>query len=222
MVGINLGVHRGKVAMANLTGGRELVYVTQRDTYAGSLFSRIIRSVNTLSKNIAVAPVGKLSPPPPIDSIQVKGVQTGNQIVCPGEILHFTLTHNVPIQKGVQYFSEWDTSQNFIQPHVIDHGASRTHTMTLPTLQDDGMTPNVFYLRSYAQYHGSNPSVKTVLGGLSNATQIVMSGTGAGATSMTPLPSTGSGTAAPNGQQGGKGIGVVLNRPPQGPKRFTL
>src|ERR1700690_685356 len=201
--------------MAELTGGRELVYIGQRDTYAGSLFSRIIRSVNQVAKNIAIAPVGKLSPPDPINAIQVKGVQTGNKIVCPGETLHFTITHNAPIQKGIQYFSEWDTSPNFSQPHVIDHGASRTHTMTLPTFQDDGTTPNVYYLRSYAQYHGSDPSKRMVLGGLTNATQIVMSGVaGVNATSMTPLPSTGSGTAAPNGQQGGKGLGVVIKRPP--------
>ena len=210
--------------MPNLSGGRELVYVAQRDTYAGSLFSRIIRSVNSLAANIAVAPVGKLSPPEPIGAITVKGVQTGNQIVCPGETLHFTLTHTAPIQKGIQMFSEWDTNPNFTQPHVIDHGASRTHTMTLPTFQDDGSTPNVYFLRSYAQYHGSEPSKRIVFGGLTNPTQIVMGGgiNPPMPTSMTPLPSTGSGTASPNGSQGGQGLGKVLKRPPQGPKRNLL
>ena len=206
-----------------LQGGRELSYITMRDTYAGSLFSRIIKSVNSLAKNGGHAAVGKVSPPPPIDSINVKGVQVGNTITAPGELLHFTLTHNAPIQKNIRYFSEWDTNPNFTQPHVIDHGTSRSHTMTLPTFQDDGETLNTYYLRSYSQMPGGNTSKITVLGGLSNATQIVMSGvSGAGATSMTPLPSTGSGTAAPNGQQGGRGLGTILNRPPQGPKRNLL
>lgn len=198
-----------------LSGGRELDYIAQRDNYAGSLFARIIKAVNSLASNTAVAAVGKVPPPSPVDTISVKGTLANNVITCPGEILHFTLTHNSAIQKGIQYLSEWDTNPNFSQPHVIDHGCSRTHTMTLPTFQDDGHTPNTYYLRSYAQYHGSDPSKRTVLGGLTNATQIVMSGK----TALTPLPSTGSGTAAPNGQQGGKGLGTVLYRPPQGPKR---
>src|ERR1700675_457714 len=209
--------------MARLTGGRELNYVSQKDAYVGTLFQRIIHAVNQLASNSAVAAVGKLSPPSPIDSIQVKGVQVGNVITVPGETLHFTLTHNAPIQKGIQYVSEWDTNPNFTQPHVIDHGASRTHTMVLPTFQDDGTTPNAYYLRSYSQYHGSDPSKITVLGGLANATKIVMSGVaGVNATSMIPLPSTGSGTAAPNGQKGGSGLGKVLNRPPQQPKRLLI
>ena len=202
-------------ANQRLSGGRELDYISQRDNYAGSLFARIIKAVNSLASNTAVAAVGKVPPPSPVDAVNVKGTLANNVITCPGETLHFTLTHNSPIQKGIQYLSEWDTSPAFTQPHVIDHGCSRTHTMTLPTFQDDGTTPNTYYLRSYAQYHGSDPSKRTVVGGLTNATQIVMSGH----TAMTPLPSTGSGTAAPNGSQGGKGLGVVLNRPPQGPKR---
>lgn len=198
-----------------LQGGRELNYIAQRDTYAGSLFARIIKAVNSVANNTATAAIGKLTPPDPINAITVKGTQVGNVITCPGEILHFTLTHNSAIKKGLQYISEWDTSPAFTQPHIIDHGCSRTHTMTLPTFQDDATTPNTYYLRSYSQYPGSDPSKKTVLGGLSQATQIVMSGT----TALTPLASTGSGTASPFGNQGGKGLGVVLNRPSPGPKR---
>ena len=57
-----------------LTGGRELNYVTQRDNYSGSLFGRLIEAVNTLAKNAGVAAVGKVAPPHPIDSINVQGL----------------------------------------------------------------------------------------------------------------------------------------------------
>jgi|ERR1700674_220374 len=201
----------------HLQGGRELNYVAQKDAYAGTLFSRIIEAVNTLAKNAGVAAVGKIAPPPPIDAINVSGTQVGDTITVPGEVLHHTLTHNQAISKGVNYFSEVDTNPNFTQPHVIPHTASRSSFLSLPTFLDDGVTKQTYYLRSYAQYHGSDPSKPTVLGGSGGAIKIQMSGTSSG----TLLSSTGSGTAAPNGQQGAHGLGKVLDRPAPGPKRLV-
>jgi hypothetical protein len=198
-----------------LQGGRELNYVTQRDNYSGSLFGRIIEAVNTLAKNAGVAAVGKVAPPNPVDAINVQGKQVGNVVTCPGEVLHYTLTHNQAVSKGVRYISEVDTDPNFTQPHVIDHGCSRSAFVALPTFKNDGTTPNVYYLRSYAQHPGSDPCKPTVFGGLGGALQIQMHGLSA----ATPLPSTGSGTASPSGQQGGHGLGIVLDRPAPGPKR---
>jgi hypothetical protein len=199
-----------------LSGGRELSYIKQKDAFAGSLFSRIIDAINSTAKNAAVSAVGKLSPPPPPDSIQVAGTfnKATNTITAPSEILHFTVTHNAAIQKGIQYISEIDTNPNFTRPHQLDHGCSRTGPLTtLPAKKADG-TPQVYYLRSYAQYHGSDPSKKTTVGGTDGATKIVMTGT----SQMDLLPSQGSGTAK-NPQQGGQGIGSVLNRPAPGPQR---
>lgn len=198
-----------------LTGGRELNYVTQRDNYSGSLFGRIIEAVNTLAKNAGVAAVGKVAPPHPIDSINVQGTQSGSIVTCNGEILHHTIVHNQSVQKGVRYFSEIDTDPNFTQPHIIDHGTSRSSFLALPTFQNDGHTLNTYYLRSYAQMPGSDPCKPTVFGGLGGALQIQMHGLSI----ATPLPSTGSGTASPSGQQGGHGLGIVLDRPAPGPKR---
>jgi hypothetical protein len=200
---------------AEIQGGRELNYVSQKDVYAGSLFTRLIDAVNSLAKNAGVAAVGKLAPPPKIDSIQVQGTQNGGTITVPSEHLHWTLTHNQAIQKGVQYITEIATEPNFLQPHVVDHGCSRSGFLHLPTFQSDGVTPQRYFMRSYAQYHGSNPSEPTVLGGLTNATQIKMTGT----SGTTLLPSTGSGTASPTGQQGGHGLGKVLDRPAPTTKR---
>ena len=201
-----------------LTASRELSYVNQKDSLLGSLLRKVINAVNTTAVNAAVSSIGKLSPPPPIDSITPAGTYTPkNTFECSGEILHYTLTHNQAIQKGIQYLSEVDTNPNFTQPHVIDHGCSRSAFVSLPTFMSDGVTPQTYYLRSYAQYHGSDASPKTVFGGINGAIPITMGGTSA----ATLQPSQGSGTAR-NGQQGGVGLGTILNRPAPGPKRNLL
>jgi len=211
---------------AQLDGGQELTMTSQKDVYLGSLLRRIILAVNTLATNATVSAIGKLPPPPKVDSIQVQGTQTGNVITCPSEILHWTLTHNQSVSKGIRYFSEVDTDPNFPNPHVVDHGTSRTGFLTLPTFSNAAnMTssqPTAYYLRSYAQYHGSDPCAPTVLGNFTGSTQIFMGGTGgsSGTGSVTQLlSSTGSGTASPQGQQGGKGLGTIINRPKPQPKR---
>lgn len=200
---------------AELQGGQELAAIELKDSVLGRLLRRMISGTNTLAKNSAVSSVGEVPPPHPIDSLNVQGTLVGDTLTCPGEILHHTITHNQAVSRGVHYFSEVDTNANFTQPHVISHGTSRSSFLTLPTFQNDGITNNVFYLRSYAQYPGSKPSKPTVFGGVGGAIKIKMSGL----SGATLLPSTGSGTAATNGQQGGKGFGVDLHRPAPGPKR---
>ena len=198
-----------------LEGGRELPYINLRDAYAGSLFSRIISAVNTLAKNAGVAAVGKVSPPPPIDSVNVQGTLAGSVLTCPSEILHWTLTHNQSVAKGIRYFTEVATEPNFLAPHVIDHGTSRTGPfISLPTFDSNNNT-QTYYIRSYAQNPGSDPSPTKVFGNTGAAIAIQMTGT----SKTTLLTSTGSGTASPSGQQGGFGLGVVLDRPAPGPKR---
>ena len=202
-----------------LQGGQELNYIAHKDAYAGTLFGRIIEAVNTLAKNAGVAAVGKVSPPHPINSISVSGSTPSNGIlsVPNSEVLHWTLQHTQEVQKGVHYFSEIDTSPAFTNPHVIHHGTSRSGFITLPT-KDTSNNAHVYYLRSYGQYPGSDPSEPTVLGGLSGAIGIQMGGS----SKLDILPSTGSGTAAANGSQGGSGFGTVLNRPAPAPKRSVL
>lgn len=197
-----------------LQGGRELSYINQRDAYAGSMFGRLIEAVNTLAKNAGVAAVGKIAPPNPIDTVNVQGALSGSTLTCPSEILHWTLTHNQAVKKGVQYISEVDTDPNFTAPHIIDHGCSRSAFLHLPT-NDNNSVKQTYYLRSYAQYPGSDPCTPTVHGNSGGAIGIQM--TGMSNTSL--LTSAGSGTASPTGQQGGKGLGVVLDRPAPGPKR---
>jgi hypothetical protein len=206
---------QGKSAI--LEGGQELSIVQQKDFDNGNLLDRIITAVNNLASHLGATAVGKFTPPPPVDSIQVQGVQnvSTNTITCSNELLHWVITHNQPVSKNIRYFTEVDTSPNFTQPHVVDHGTSRTGFLTLPTYLNDGVTKQTYYMRSYAQYPGSDPVKPTVFGGLAGATQIQMSGT----TGTTLLSSTGSGTASSTGTQGGRGLGVDVVRPAPGPKR---
>lgn len=199
-----------------LNGGQELTRIQQEDFNYGNLFQRIIDSVNSLAYNLGATASGKSTPPTPIDAIQVQGTQTvaNNTLIAPSEILHWTLTHNQPVQKGVRYFSEIDTDPNFPQPHVHDHGTSRSGFLTLPTLDNNGNT-QTYYLRSYPQHPGSDPAQPKVFGGLAGATKIQMTGS----SKTTLLSSTGSGTASSTGTQGGKGLGVLITRPAPGPKR---
>jgi hypothetical protein len=204
---------------AQLEGGQELSKILQRDFDSGTLLQRIIDSVNSVAKNIGAVAVGKLPPPPRIDSIQVQGNQassTSNVLTCPSEILHWTMAHTQEVSKGVKYFSEIDTNPNFPQPHVVDHGTSRSGFLSLPTFDNNGVT-QTYYLRSYPQYPGSDAAKPTVFGGFNGATQIQMTG----ASKTTLLSSTGSGTASAAGTQGAQVLGTALTRSAPAPKRST-
>jgi hypothetical protein len=194
--------------MAQLDGGRFLAEINQKDSKMGALFQRIITAINTLAQNLAASPVGQMQAPSAPDALQVK---------ASGEMVHVSITHNGPVLRGVQYFTEVSNNPQFSQPIVIHHGASRTsHPFPLPAHDDNGAT-QTWYFRSYAQYHGSPPSEKTVYGGAENPVGVTLNP--ATPTRMTLLPSTGSGTASPSGSQGGQGLGTFTTRPAQGPKR---
>lgn len=196
----------------NLSGGQELAAIIQSQSGAatgprlGSLFKRIILSVNQTARNAGVSPTGQLAAPPPPDSVNV---------VAAGGFAHVQITHNAQVNKGINYFTEVDTNPNFTQPHVIDHGASRSsHPFPLPAFDSNGNAQS-WHFRSYAQYPGSLPSAATTFGGSNGATPVSVGGT----VNLTMLPSTGSGTASPTGGQGGHGFGIVATRPAPGPKR---
>lgn len=196
-----------------LDGGRELAVLAKQDPLQGSLVGRIIDAVNRLGRNIAASPTGELPAPSPVDSTQVQGTLSGNVLTVPGEILHWTHTHNVPIQRGVRYLTEIDTSPAFLSPHQIDTGSSRSGFVTLPTKNGSGATTD-YYMRVTVQLPGSAPSRPTVYGGLGGPTVINMGGS----TNMALLPSQAAGTARPG--QGGQGLGPVAYRGAVGgPKR---
>jgi len=168
-------------------------------SYLAAALERLELGVNNLGEHLAADPTGTLPEPPPIQSLAVKASN--------GDV-HAVITDNNPIQRGLHYFVEYSSEPAFLQPHVVHLGVSRSMSpIRLPAFDDKG-NPQVFYFRAYSQYPGSHPGQKVLFGGTSAAS--VNPG---GTTNMTLLPSTGSGTAAPTGQQGGSGFGKVLRRP---------
>ncbi|MFP5230771.1 MAG: hypothetical protein ACLGXA_24405 [Acidobacteriota bacterium] len=186
-----------------IDGGRELSIVEQKMPFLGSLLRRIITGVNTLATNTATSATGEIAAPKPPDSVAVSTF---------GEYMHVSISHGGSLQRGVRYFTEIGVNDpTFSQPIVIDHGSSRTsHPFPLPTNASggDSPVPHQYYVRSYAQYLSSQPSPPTTVGGASSPTAFTMGGTTVG----TPLQSSGSGTAANSGQQGGWGMGKTQSR----------
>jgi hypothetical protein len=185
-------------AQGKLTGGRALTRLTQQNPELGTLFQRIINGVNTLADNTASSAVGRLSPPPPINALNVK---------MAGEYAHVTITHTGDIQQGVHYFVEAANNKDFIGAHPIHFGTSRTRDPIHLAALTDGGDDQQWYLRGYAQYPGSDPSTPVNYGGPS-PTAISPTGT----TRLTWQPSTGSGTASNNGQQAAWGFGRIQRR----------
>ncbi len=184
-------------------GGRELSIVEQKDPMLGALLRRVMNGVNTLSTNTGVSATGEVAAP--------KSPDTVNTTVA-GEMLHVSISHGGQLQRGVRYFTEISPNDpTFSKPIIIDHGSSRTPApVTLPTKSAASGNPtHSYYVRSYAQYPGSQPSTPTVFGGNGSAPVAVqMTGTTVGDL----LPSTGSGTASNTGQQAGWGLGKTQTR----------
>lgn len=155
--------------------------------------------VNNLGNHIAVDPAGTIPSPPAPQSLTVKTNGTG--------LVHAMISDENSIQKNLSYFLEYSENPAFTQPHVVHLGASRTMSPILLPSKDDSGNPQTFFFRAYSQYHGSHPSGPIYFGG--NTPTAVNPG---GTQQMTLIPSTGSGTASNNGQQGASGFGKVLFR----------
>lgn len=184
-----------------LSGGRVLTKWVQDNASQGSLIQRIITAVNTLADNTASSAVGRLAPPPPINALNVK---------VAGEYAHVTIDHSSVIQQGIHYFVGVANNPAFAGEWPLHFGTSRTRDPIHLAALDDNGDPQTWYLRGYAQYPGSDPSVPVNYGG-PKPTAITPTGT----TRLTWQPSTGSGTAANTGAQPGWGFGKILRRQPR-------
>lgn len=190
---------------------RERVFIKQIPVfgqYLDDLAGKIQEGINNLGQNLGADPTGMVATPATIQQLTVKTNGTG--------LVHAVITDNNQIQKNLHYFVEYDTNPAFTQPHVVHLGASRTmNPLNLPANDDNG-NPQKFYFRAYSQYQGSHPGVPIHFGG-----PVPTAVAPGGSQNLTLIPSTGSGTAQPTGQQGGSGFGKVLFRPAPGPKRTT-
>lgn len=181
-----------------LSLGNLLDRIKSKDPFLGVVIQKLQTAVNNLARNSGQAVSGHVDPPPMLEAVNVK---------ANAGLVHISLTHNAAIQKGIQYYTEYDTNPAFPQPHVVDMGASRSHFVSLPAKDDNGVAHS-WYFRSYAQYPGSKATQPIIYGGGAGTPVNV-----GGSTQLTPLASTGSGTASGNGQSGGQGAGHFLLRP---------
>ena len=177
---------------ANLIGGHELDLIRNQNPSLGSILNRIIRALERTAQNAGVSAIGEMEPPPSVGSVNVK---------ASGGVAHVTINDGAEITKPIEYFIEHDTNPNFTNPHVQHLVASRGAFLNLPSKNDAGEAQS-WYFRAYSQYPGSQPSKPVYFGGLSPTA--VDTG---GSTTLTPLPSTGSGTASTLGGQGAWGRG---------------
>lgn len=193
--------------MGNFTLDREISFIKQIPVvgnFVGNGLQRIQDAINQLGTNLGAPAYGKMEAPPPINGVQVKA-QDGS--------VHVTIDDQNAIQKGINYFVEHSTREDFVGAHPVHLNASRGAILTLPGMTDNG-SDQPHFIRAYSQYRGSDPSPHVNFGG-TKPTPVLPGGN----VMMTLLPSTGSGTAAANGQQQGSGLGRVLFRPAIGPKR---
>jgi hypothetical protein len=175
-------------------------------SYLGTALQRLQDGINGLGDNVGADPTQTLPPPPKIQQLNVKTDGAGTA--------HATITDNNPIQKGIHYFMEMDTTPAFQQPHVFHMGTSRSVPPFVLPAKDDSGNPQSWYFRAYSSYPGGHPGEPVHFGGTTPTA--VNPG---GAVKLTLLPSTGSGTAPPDGKVGASGFGKVLYRPPLAPKR---
>lgn len=154
-------------------------------------------AVNSVATATGVDATNHTTPPDPPSNINVKAA---------GGVAHVTLSDTSTRSRALNYFIEADTDPAFPNPHVEHLGASRGAFISLPGKADDAST-QPWYFRAYSQYPGSaQRSDHQVFGG-STPTGVDVGGL----VQLTPLPSTGSGTASTNGQQrsGEGGFGVL-------------
>jgi hypothetical protein len=196
-----MGAGQGIELMA-LDLGKFLTEVRKTNPKMALMFEQIEDAVNQVANLTGVDATQHGEPPNPPAGIDVKAASG---------LVHVTLTDYSERTRALHYFVEADTNPAFPSPHGFHLGASRGLFVTLPA-KTDGNAAQSWYFRGYAMYPGSTQrSDHIVYGGAASPTGVSVGGT----TTLTPLTSTGMGTANTNGQQGGQGFGTPqVNRAP--------
>lgn len=184
----------------NFDGGKEYAQIRNENPVLGNWMRRVSSALNRLALNTGTSPVGQIAAPPTIGGLTVK---------ASNGIVHVTVQDANEIHNSVEYFVEHTTDPTFSAPHVAHLKSSRGTFLNLPAKDDSGNAQS-WYFRAYSQYPGSQPSAPVYFGGLSPTAVNV-----GGSTQLTPLQSPGSGTASPDGTQGGWGRGKTPYRPSQ-------
>jgi hypothetical protein len=167
-------------------------HVQQKDPLLAQALDSIVAQIQSIATQ-TVATINGVTPAPPII--------TALSVLASSGIFDIQIQDNAPVHRGINYFVEYSTTPNFVQPHVIDLGASRSYRATWGN--------QTLYFRAYSQYSTSPPSPTVYFGSEAVPTAVV----GGGSAGPTPQASTGSGTAPNTGLQGGAGYGHIIVRP---------
>ena len=167
----------------------QLKHIEAGDPRLYSALKSVVDAVNNLGTGTGVDPAGETAAPTMLAAIRVTAADG---------IFDIALTDNSPVTRGIQYFVESDATPAFLQPHVYALGPSRNARLALGNL--------TLYWRAYSQYAGSQPSPAVTFGAPPSAV------IGGGSAGPAQQASAGSGTASGTGQQGGSGLGKVLQR----------
>jgi hypothetical protein len=192
-----------------LSGGNFLQELRERDPHTALLIERIIDGINIMGNHINVDPTGKVSPPPPHDALMVTA---GDNMV------HVSISNQQALNKNAHNIVEYSNDSGLSWRHANLVSANEGF-IALPAFKGDGVTPHNWIFRSYPQYLGSDAQNQHTYFGSKNSPTVV----NVNGTSKMDIPAAvGAGTANPNGQEAGLGLGTVLNRPAPGPKRPNL
>jgi hypothetical protein len=169
-------------------------------SYLSRALTRLQETVNQIGQNTASDPTGTLPAPNPLAAVNVA--------TDGGNLVHVTLTDTNVLKRNTSYFIEHSDNPAFANAHQEHLVASRGRILNLPQ--------GTYYIRGYHQYFGGKPSTPVNFGGTNPTPVVITSGS-----TLSLLPSTGSGTAAPDGSQPGQGLGKFLSRPAPAPKRTS-
>jgi|SRR5580658_1497510 hypothetical protein len=160
-----------------------------------SAFEKIQAAINQTNTQNGTDPTQMTEPPHAPSTLNV---------AAGSDHVHLTITDPSQRARALSYFAEWSVNDpNFLAPHVEHLGASRGRVLALPAKNGAG-TPYNYFFRAFSSTLGSKSASKKVYFGSSIAPTAV---TLSGSSTLDLLPSTGSGTAATNGQQAGQGFG---------------
>src|SRR4051812_18097168 len=100
-----------------------LPWIRQKDPRLYEALKAVQDQTTNIEKQGNFNATGHPAPPPPINGLKVT---TG-----PAGEFQIAITDNGEVGRGINYWVEHDTSPNFTNPHIVDMGQSRNHSVNL-------------------------------------------------------------------------------------------
>lgn len=169
----------------------QLKHISTSDPKLYEVLRQLVTSQNKLNNYHGIDTSGVVTPPNIVGSLTVTAANG---------VFRATVIDKSPVNKGINYFLEHDTTASFLAPVTIPLGPSRDWQGFLGT--------GNFFFRCYSQYPLSAPSTIIYFGTQLAPTPVAGGGAIAG---PAPLPEQGSGTSS---RLPGQGFGDAPSQPP--------